>query len=1174
MKHYLHIASVLFFGSSFILPPFPASPSFIEAMECPATNSLAEYLTDQVDVRAQAIPQADREASMEIFSSKDILTGEGYIYNENNWLRQDLGAQYQPLDLSGTSVWGSQLAARNPSEAHRYPGSLVTPQHVVMSGHARPTSGTITFYDHNNVPHVRTIVNSKGVRVYDESHYERSRPTRSSGTSDIVIQELNEPLPDSVHVYKIISHNDLTQYIDKEKAYEQYSNNGLVSLGIPAINFNQFDLAGTRDVSNIGHGIAYGFNSFSATEAFSVGFQLPREDRARSDFQNGMINGDSGDGAFFIFDNELTLLMTNLSQGGGPMHGGYIEVMNDIISDWGSDYRIEEPDLGCFEKRNTSPRIEAAQDLYIKSETEVGASFGRIDVSDEEDGSDLERFILWGNGKIRDNFILNKDSGLLSVAGRIEDLDSLFAISDTVSEISFNKGEIYNLELVTQDNNSVRASGRGNIRVHVVEDNSSPVIIPSNTQQPLRVRSGLTSGAPVTQVKAEDPDGDTFVWSIESSQCSGSGKDSPFDIIPETGEIIISQDPERQAFLSESVNSECTLEIMVSDSGVPTRVSSYEMDVVISSDTEINRSPVIEDQVIGVLSEASAYIFSVGTVDASDPDFSQSLTYEIISSDDGDLFTIDATTGLVRIKDTSHVDYETKTEYVFEVRVTDDYERAGFEKSASAFITLEIKDADEGLQLNGQKERGLAIVFIPENSTEGRAFRLEDPDTDTDVVHSFVEGQGRGANFLTIDPVTGLVSFKDPIDFEEDFKQNSLEDRADDHPDSRIFNPRITGEDGVNDIFNLSISVLLFDLDEGKYFVQDAYSINSVDDSILLLTETTDPVEASTVVPRIPFQEIFEITGGEHAGLFDLDSKKGILTFKEGEGNFGDTYEVEVTIKDALYENIETYHYFNVDTLGERILIPAVDEQADSDFLKRTGLNQSDIDSLMPGLTVQPEEIKITQDELERYQAVQLITITLDESSDSEISSVLPVVSAGVDKDITLPTSSTIFTGTAADSDGTIVSEVWTQNSGPTTATLSGETTSTLSVVGLIEGTYVFTFTATDDGGGSTSDSAQVAVSAAVVVSSGGGGGSSRSNDEEGCTDENALNYDDDADDDDGSCEYSEDTVDAIIASDEDIEIVKAQLKVLLRQLLGVLKDQLKELLLERGYDPDEYLSS
>jgi alpha-tubulin suppressor-like RCC1 family protein len=89
-----------------------------------------------------------------------------------------------------------------------------------------------------------------------------------------------------------------------------------------------------------------------------------------------------------------------------------------------------------------------------------------------------------------------------------------------------------------------------------------------------------------------------------------------------------------------------------------------------------------------------------------------------------------------------------------------------------------------------------------------------------------------------------------------------------------------------------------------------------------------------------------------------------------------------------------------------------------------------------------------------------------------------PTVSAGSDPTITLPTNSATLTGSATATSGTTISsEAWTQTSGPSTATISKPTGSvTTTVSNLVAGTYVFTFTATNNSGQKASATVDVVV--------------------------------------------------------------------------------------------------
>lgn len=92
-----------------------------------------------------------------------------------------------------------------------------------------------------------------------------------------------------------------------------------------------------------------------------------------------------------------------------------------------------------------------------------------------------------------------------------------------------------------------------------------------------------------------------------------------------------------------------------------------------------------------------------------------------------------------------------------------------------------------------------------------------------------------------------------------------------------------------------------------------------------------------------------------------------------------------------------------------------------------------------------------------------------------------PVVSAGSDKSITLPTNEVYLQGTASDSDGSIASYAWTKTSGGT-ASLSGNYTSKLRAYNLAQGTYYFRLTVKDNDGAVKYDDVQVNVSSSTTT--------------------------------------------------------------------------------------------
>ena len=90
-----------------------------------------------------------------------------------------------------------------------------------------------------------------------------------------------------------------------------------------------------------------------------------------------------------------------------------------------------------------------------------------------------------------------------------------------------------------------------------------------------------------------------------------------------------------------------------------------------------------------------------------------------------------------------------------------------------------------------------------------------------------------------------------------------------------------------------------------------------------------------------------------------------------------------------------------------------------------------------------------------------------------------PSANAGNDQTITLPTSSVTLSGSGSETNGTITGYSWTQVSGPSTAAFSAASSATTSATGLVQGTYVFKLTVTDNSGVTASDNVNVTVNAA-----------------------------------------------------------------------------------------------
>ncbi len=96
-----------------------------------------------------------------------------------------------------------------------------------------------------------------------------------------------------------------------------------------------------------------------------------------------------------------------------------------------------------------------------------------------------------------------------------------------------------------------------------------------------------------------------------------------------------------------------------------------------------------------------------------------------------------------------------------------------------------------------------------------------------------------------------------------------------------------------------------------------------------------------------------------------------------------------------------------------------------------------------------------------------------------------PVVSAGLDQTITLPTNTVSLSGTATDATGTITTYAWIEISGPNNATISNADKINATAKNLIAGIYVFQLTVTDNNNLSASATVNVTVNQLPVVDAG-----------------------------------------------------------------------------------------
>ena len=93
---------------------------------------------------------------------------------------------------------------------------------------------------------------------------------------------------------------------------------------------------------------------------------------------------------------------------------------------------------------------------------------------------------------------------------------------------------------------------------------------------------------------------------------------------------------------------------------------------------------------------------------------------------------------------------------------------------------------------------------------------------------------------------------------------------------------------------------------------------------------------------------------------------------------------------------------------------------------------------------------------------------------------VSPVVNAGTDATINLPTNSVVMKATASDPDGSIAKYAWTKAAGPSSYSISDASVLNPTINGLVAGTYTFRLSVTDNTGVTAYDDIIISVHAAT----------------------------------------------------------------------------------------------
>lgn len=499
---------------------------------------------------------------------------------------------------------------------------------------------------------------------------------------------------------------------------------------------------------------------------------------------------------------------------------------------------------------NDPPVIQDQTMPPLDEHRQAGTVVGTVTSSDQDAGQTRTYQIIGGNptNVFGDAFVINSATGQITI--------------NNPGLVDFTASPSFALTVQVTDNGIPALSDTGIITINLV-DRNPPII----NDQAFNVNEGAPNGTVVSV------DGGMMPVSLQLPG-SGTSPSNYFIISGNTnnaftidglGRLVVNN----SAAINFSANPTFTLHIRVVDSSMP----QLEDNAVVTVNVQdINLPPVASDVTFSI-DENPAIGAVVGTVMATDPDASDTLTYAIISGNAGGQFSINGSTGQITIANPVGIDFETNPSFALVVRVTDN----GTMPSAlfdDANVTINVNNLNEPPIVTN------ATFTLAENSPNATVVgtvTAADPDPGQTVTFSIVSGNTGGA--FAINPVTGQITVANSaaLDFET----------------SPSFNLIVGATDnaGVPLTGNGVVTINLTNVNEPGLILPQTFNIseNRPIGYVVGTVVANDPDPGQTLT--------YSITGGNGAGIFAIDANTGVLTVVSPTLNFEAMSQFSLTVQ-------------------------------------------------------------------------------------------------------------------------------------------------------------------------------------------------------------------------------------------------------------------------------------
>ena len=410
--------------------------------------------------------------------------------------------------------------------------------------------------------------------------------------------------------------------------------------------------------------------------------------------------------------------------------------------------------------------------LAISDVMENSIAIATIEAADEDRNTSLTYSLVDSAGAQDENLLI-----IDSASGAI----AFLVASNFEAPLDLNSDNTINFSVLVSDG---ALSAQADYSFAVINENESPVI---STTSIADQAEGVTS---VMTIAASDPDaGTTLLYSLVASE--GLKDEGLLSIDSSSGAIAFVSAPNFEVPGDVGANNTIEFSVKVSDGSLS---STQDFSFTI---TNVNEAPVLSTATFSIAEQSTA----VGTISASDPDGSTSLTYSLASGsdaiDDG-LLSINSSTGVVSFL--AAPNYESPGDqglnnvYNFTVNVSD-----------GSIVTSKAYSVSVG-NVNEAPVFSIASAQnILENSGSTIVVTASDPDTSS-LTYSL---SGSDASKFSISS-NGVLSFVSTPDYEapSDYGSNNVFDLSVSVTDgaySSSVTLVITLTDDVSDNFGIAL---------------------------------------------------------------------------------------------------------------------------------------------------------------------------------------------------------------------------------------------------------------------------------------------------------------------------------------------------------------------------------